>query len=99
MRMAALMVSESSTMEELVLKTGTAWPLYLQRLEFCLVANGIVDSEKKRAVLCVVCKAVMYAIIRSLCLPALLSQASYEVTVLKLTAHFNPRASIIVQRF
>ncbi|CAN8032958.1 unnamed protein product, partial [Ixodes persulcatus] len=64
-----------------------------------LIANDLQVAEKKRAVLCMVCGAATYAIIRSLCSPALPSETSYEDIVSKLTAHLNPRPSVIVQRF
>ncbi|CAN8031231.1 unnamed protein product, partial [Ixodes persulcatus] len=78
------------------------WPLYLDRLEFYFIANDfqpiIHHTDKKRVVLCTLCGATTYAIIRSLCSPALPSETSYKNIVSKLTAHFNPRPSVIVQR-
>lgn len=51
------------------------------------------------AVLCTVCDPVMYAVIRSLCSPALPSTTSYGDIIQKPPAHFNPKPSITVQRF
>ncbi|CAN7977120.1 unnamed protein product, partial [Ixodes persulcatus] len=78
---------------------GAAWPLYRERLEFYFIANEVKSAEKKRAILCTVCGAATYAIIRSLCSPALPSETSYDDIVSRLAAHFNPRPSVIVQRF
>ncbi|XP_064476854.1 uncharacterized protein K02A2.6-like [Ornithodoros turicata] len=38
--------------EEFIPGTGSAWPSYLERLEFYFTANDITSSDKKRAVLC-----------------------------------------------
>lgn len=72
------MAAAFRTVEEFVPGTGAAWPLYLGRLEFYFIANDITDNAKKRAVLCTFCGAVTYAIIHSLCSPALPSQTGYE---------------------
>lgn len=63
------------------------------------IANDHQVAEKKRAVLCTGCGTATCAIIRSLCSPALPSETSYVDIVSKLTAHFNSRPPVIVQRF
>ncbi|XP_064475711.1 uncharacterized protein K02A2.6-like [Ornithodoros turicata] len=85
--------------EEFIPGPGSAWPSYLERLEFYFTANDITSSDKKRAVLCTVCGAATYAVIRSLCSPSLPSETDYKDIVSKLATHFNPKPSVIVQRF
>lgn len=76
-----------------------AWPLYWERLDFFFTANNVVEDLQKRAVLCSVCGPATYAIIRSLCAPATPAETPYADIVARLTAHFTPRPSVIVQRF
>ncbi|KAL1454687.1 hypothetical protein MTO96_043719, partial [Rhipicephalus appendiculatus] len=41
--------------EEFSPDNAAAWPTYLERLQFYFTANGVVDEEQQRAVLCSVC--------------------------------------------
>ncbi|XP_049520471.1 uncharacterized protein K02A2.6-like [Dermacentor silvarum] len=72
---------------------------YVERLEFYFEANDITTEDKKRAVLCTVSGPATYAVIRSLCSPALPSATSYADIVQKLSVPFNPKPSVTVQRF
>ncbi|KAL1480420.1 hypothetical protein MTO96_051040 [Rhipicephalus appendiculatus] len=86
-------------MEEFSPDKAAAWPTYLERLQFYFTANGVVEEEQQRAVLCSVCSPATYAILRALCSPATPAETPYADIVSKLTAHFIRRPSVIVQRF
>ncbi|KAL1473856.1 hypothetical protein MTO96_038412 [Rhipicephalus appendiculatus] len=86
-------------MEEFSPDNAAAWLTYLERLQFYFTANGVVEEEQQRAVLCSVCCPATYAILRALCSPATPAATPYADIVSKLTAHFTPRRSVIVQRF
>ena len=42
------------------------WTIYAERLQHYLVANGVEDADKKRAILLTVCGASTYKLLRSL---------------------------------
>ncbi|KAL1476712.1 hypothetical protein MTO96_036303 [Rhipicephalus appendiculatus] len=85
--------------EEFSPDNAAAWPTYLERLQFYFTANGVVEEEQQRAVLCSVCGLATYAILRTLCLPATPAETPYADIVSKLTAHFTPKPSAIARRF
>ena len=41
------------------------WTIYAERLQHYLVANGVEDADKKRAILLTVCGAPTYKLLRS----------------------------------
>ncbi|KAM7296545.1 uncharacterized protein ISCGN_021703 [Ixodes scapularis] len=86
-------------MEEFSPDHPESWPAYKERLGFYFAANGVVEEQQQRAVLCSVCGPATYAILRSLCSPATPAETPYADIVSKLTSHFTPRPSVIVQRF
>ncbi|KAL1446675.1 hypothetical protein MTO96_028789 [Rhipicephalus appendiculatus] len=74
-------------MEEFSPDNAAAWPTYLERLQFSFTANGVVEEEQQRAVLCSVCGAAMYAILRTLCSPATPAETPYaDIRLLAETA-------------
>ena len=75
------------------------WPLYVERLEHVFVANGITDGAKKRAVFLSVIGASNYKLLSSLIAPAKPGEKEYSDLVDKLTEHFTPAPSEIVERF
>ncbi|KAG0412444.1 hypothetical protein HPB47_010417 [Ixodes persulcatus] len=92
-----------ATKERRCIRTVTAGPMSTRS---CMTARAIEEmgglaAVKKRAVYArrTVCGVAAYAIIRSLYSPTLPPDTSYEDIVLKLTVHFNPRPSVIVQWF
>ena len=75
------------------------WPLYVERLGHVFVANGITDEDKKRAVFLTVIGESTYKLLSSLLAPAKPGDKSYTTLVNKLSEHFTPAPSEIVERF
>ena len=75
------------------------WPLYVERLEHVFVANGITDGAKKQAVFLSVIGASNYKQLLSLVAPAKPREKEYSALVDKLTEHFTPAPSEIVERY
>lgn len=75
------------------------WPLYAERLHQFLEANGVEGAEKKRATFLSVIGPKTYRVLRSLVAP--LKPTDKALTDLEaiLSNHFNPKPSVIVQRF
>ena len=75
------------------------WPLHVERLGHVFVANGITDEDKKRAVFLTVIGASTYKLLSSLLAPAKPGDKLYTTLVDKLSEHFTPAPSEIVERF
>ena len=75
------------------------WPLYMERLEHIFVMNGITDGAKKWAVFLSVIGASNYKLLSSLVAPAKLGEKEYSALVDKLTEHFTPTPSEIVEHY
>ena len=75
------------------------WPQYVERLEHFFVANGIDDVGKKRAVLLSVVGAATYKTLRNILSPEKPGENTYTELVEKLSRHFKPAPSEIVERF
>jgi len=75
------------------------WTQYVERLDHFLVANGIENVEKKRAILSTVIGPTTYRLLRNLLSPSRLDEKTYEELVDALREHYNPRTFEIVQRF
>ena len=75
------------------------WTEYVERLEFYFVANGITDSTKQRAVLLSCYGSSTFRLLRSLVLPAPLTDFSFRELVAKMKAHQEPIPSVIVLRY
>ena len=75
------------------------WSQYVERLSFFFDANGISETEKKRAVLLSVIGAPTYKLLSDLLSPDKPGDKSYTDLVKVLTDHFNPTPSEIVERF
>ena len=75
------------------------WPLYVERLGHVFVANGITEEDKKRAVFLSVIGASTYKLLSSQLAPAKPEEKSYTFLVDKLSEHFTPAFSEIVERF
>ena len=79
--------------------TTDEWSEYVERLQFYFTANGIKDDSKKRAVLLSNCGQSTFRLLRSIVLPAPLTDFSFSELVSKMKAHREPRPSVIVQRY
>ena len=75
------------------------WAQYAERLGHFLVANGITENERNRAVLLSVIGPKAYKLLGSLVAPEKPGDKSYADLVKVMTDHYNPKPSEIVQRF
>ena len=71
---------------------------YLERVQLFMRANSVED-RKKVAVLLSVIGGKTYNLLRSLLAPAAPGDKSYEVIVIVLKEHFEPKPSVIAERF
>ena len=69
------------------------------KIRHVFVANGITDGAKKRAVFLSVIGASNYKLLSSLVAPAKPGEKEYSALVDKLTEHFTPAPSEIVERY
>ena len=70
-----------------------------ERLGYYLIANGITEEAKKKAVLLTSIGASNFTLLRSIAGPDGLDPKSYAVLVKLLQDHFDPKPSEIVERF
>lgn len=75
------------------------WESYVERVDLYIVANGITNAEKKRAVLLTVCGAKTYHIIRDLVAPSKPTDLTYDEIVARVNEHYNPKPVVTVERF
>ena len=75
------------------------WSQYAERLRHFLVANGITDDDRKRAVFLSVIGPKAYQLLSSLVAPEKPGDKSYGNLIELLTGHYEPPPSEIVQRF
>ena len=78
------------------------WPQYVERLEQFFEANDITGEAsvaKRRATLLSVIGPVPYKLLRSLLSPAKPTDKTYAELVAKLTEHYSPKPSEVIQRF
>ena len=75
------------------------WPLYAERLEQYFAANGVDDVARQRAILLSVIGARTYRTLRSLVALLKPKEKSVDEILQTLTEHFDPKPSVIVQRF
>ena len=74
------------------------WNSYTERLDQYLMANEVVSTEKKRAVLLSSVGASTYKLIRNLTSPHPPGSRTYKEIIDLVRDHFNPKPSVIVQR-
>ncbi len=72
---------------------------YAERLDNYFLANDVDASDKKRAILLSVCRARTYQLIRSLVAPRKPADLEFSNLVEEVRKHFNPKPSVIVQRY
>ena len=75
------------------------WVSYVERLSHYLQANDVEDAGKQRAILLSGCGAKTYQLIRSLVAPRKPADIEFSVLVEEVRNHFNPKPSVIVERF
>ena len=75
------------------------WLTYVERVNHFLKANSITGNEQKQAVFLSVIGPSTYKLLKSLLAPEKPGDKPYKNLVKKLTEHFNPTPSKIVQRF
>ena len=78
---------------------GSDWQQYVERLEYFFTANGIEDGAKKRAVFLSVVGPATYKTLRNILSPAKPGEKEYSELVEKLSQHYRPAPSEIVERF
>ena len=74
------------------------WQQYVEHLAHFFTANGITDADKKQAVLLSVIGAATYKMLRNILSPAKQGDKTYEELIEKLSRHFHPAPSEIVER-
>ena len=78
------------------------WPQYVKRLEQLFEANdftGDTKAYKRRATFLSVIGPAPYTLLRSLLAPAKPKEKKYDELVAKLTEHYSPIPSEVMQRF
>ena len=71
----------------------------VDRLEHYFIANDTTDVAKKRAILLNAAGASTYRLIKTLALPGVPKDLTFEEIVEKVAAHYNPKPSVIMKRF
>ena len=74
------------------------WPQYIERLEFFLIVNKVINDALKLATLLSVMGPRTFKLLQNLLTPAKPSEKWYTELVEVLTDHFSPKQSEIVQR-
>ena len=75
------------------------WVEYEERLNFFFAANNATNADKKRAIFLTVVGPSTYKLLRGLVAPEKPGDVPYKDLVAKLTKHYNPTPSLVVQRF
>jgi len=75
------------------------WDVYIERVDEYFAVNDTNEESKKRSILLSVCGSKTYNLVCNLLAPARSSEKSYQELTELLKQHYNPRRSVIVQRF
>ena len=78
------------------------WPQYVERLDQFFEANDLLGdgkANKRRATFLSVIGPAPYKLLRSLLAPAKPKEKTYDELVAKLTEHYSPTPSEVMQRF
>ena len=75
------------------------WKSYVERAKQYFLANDITDEDKQRAILLSCCGDATYRTIKDVMSPQAPGEATFTVIAEKMTTHFQPAPSEIVQRF
>ena len=73
--------------------------MFAEQLAYYLVANGIDDADKKRAILLSACGTSTYKLLKTLVAPAELTAKSFAELVELAKEHYTPKPSVIMCRF
>ena len=74
------------------------WNSYIECLKHYFIANEIPEGRQKSTLLAI-CGPDTFELARNLVQPTKLDDSTYDNIVDKLTGHYSPRQSPIVQRF
>ena len=74
------------------------WTSYTERLQQYFAANDVADG-KQRAVLLSVCGCQTYQLVKNLLAPERPADKTFQEIVLLMKNHYQPKPSIIVERF
>ena len=77
----------------------SGWKSYVERAKQYFLANDITDEDKQRAILLSCCGDTTYRTIKDVMSPQAPGEATFTVIAEKMTTHFQPTPSEIVQRF
>ena len=80
-------------------QASTDWQEYLERFEFSCFAQGIIDVQRKKALLLATVGQEAYATIKSVLSPLLPVNVPYKDLLEKIGQHFAPKKSVILSRF
>jgi len=75
------------------------WKSYIERMQMFFTANDVKDAGKPRATLISSCGPSTYRQINDVLAPETLSDVSFVDLVTKMTDHFQPPPSEIMQRY
>ena len=75
------------------------WKHYIERMNHFFEANEIEDEGKQRSIFLVSVGAKTYKLIRSLVAPEEPKSKSYEELAKLVQDHYQPKPSVIVERF
>ena len=75
------------------------WKSYIERAKQYFTANEVTSAAKKRAILLSACGPVTYRVIRDVLTPEAPTDVALDVLIEKMSKHFQPTPSEIVQRF
>jgi hypothetical protein len=76
-----------------------SWKNYVDRFNYCLLANTIITDELKKANFLAVCGHNLYDLILSLISPKDINSITYAQIKSLLDDHFNPKQNEIVQSY
>ncbi len=79
--------------------TRDSWEEYSERLQYFLVANGITDTNRQKAILLTSIGASNFSLLRSLVSADGIATKSFEGLQEVLKVHFSPKPSEVGQRF
>ena len=75
------------------------WSSYTERLELYFEANGVDNSERKRAILLSVVLSETYKLIRGLLAPKTPRDTNFTDIVEVLNDHHTSKFNVIIERF
>ena len=80
-------------------KASTDWQEYVERFEFSCFAQGIIEDERKKALLLASVGQEMYTTVKSVLSPVSPARLPYTELLNKVSLHFAPKRSVILCRF